>query len=484
MTAWLGQMDVGGRDLLPWAVALHALALPAAVAIAIARLRATVPPPARWVTVFAGLALAATLLGAASIRLASPRAASTLVSTFGPLLGLVFTLLAAAVVVSLVQRQWATGVATAMLGVALALAAAPLSFLTTPGGWPGSRSLADALLNPTLLPLLLQRLGSVTALCGTCLLVCAIRGGDLQRPRALIAGTVLSVSGAALFAGGAWSWLRTVGPRPVAELAGDPGLASGALHVATRAAPAFALAALLIALVARSRARLGRWGAVALLTPLAVAGVGAGELARVALSGPWIVGVPGDGWLYGSGLTAEEVETGRRDGLAAVVPAVGAREAHASAERGARVEGAVCARCHAERGLRVRLDGWSASAIAAAVARLDRLASACPPFPGTAADARDLAAHLAQLDGKAGGELAAPDPRAIRAGHELFDRECMRCHREVRLERRVAGWNEPLARRVVGRLPQMSPTMQDVVPAEADRSALAAYLVTLGARGR
>jgi cytochrome c5 len=479
MTPGPGQIDVGGWDLLPWAAALHAVLLSTAVAIAIARLRATIPPPARWVPVAAGAGAAATLLLAAVLRLAAPRAASTLVSTFGPLLGLVVSTLAAGLVVSLVERQWATGVATALLGLALALAAAPLSFLSNPGDWPQSRSLADALLNPSLLPLLVQRAGGITALCGTCLLVCAIRGGDLQRPRAFAAGAILAVSGAAALAVGGGLWLRAAGPLPLASLAGEPGLLASALPVATWGVLIFAVLAILVALVSRFRAQQGRRGAVALLLPAVVAFVGAVEVARVALSGPWSVGLPGQGWLYANGLTARETAAALGSGLASVMPAVGPAGARPSAERGALVATAVCAPCHSGSGLSGRLDGWPATAIAAAVARLDRLSAGCPPFPGTAADARDLAAHLALLDGRPEGAMAPPDPVSIRAGRKAFERTCAHCHREIRLERRVAGFNEPLARRVVERLPRMSPAMREVVPPPEERAALAAYLVTL-----
>src|SRR5574341_421073 len=257
VTRILGALDLGWTGLLPWAAALHAIALPAALGIAIARLRATVPP----------------------------RAAATLVDIFGPALGLVASLLCAALLVSLVHRQWATGLTAVLLGLALALAAAPLSFLTTPGGWPESRSFVDALLNPTLLPLLVERGGVVTALCGTCLLVCSIRGGDAQLPRAVTAGAVLALAGAAVAALGAWLSLRTLGQRPTAELLGDAGLATDAARVAVCATPAFAVAAILVALVSGLQARVARRGLVALLVLLAAAAIGAAEVARVALAG-------------------------------------------------------------------------------------------------------------------------------------------------------------------------------------------------------
>jgi mono/diheme cytochrome c family protein len=473
--------DLGWESLLPWAAALHAVALPAAVAIAVARFRATVPPPVRWVPVAGALGSASVLLLAASVRLASPRAASTLVAIFGPLLGGVVALLCAAFLFSLVERQWATGLTAVALALALAADTVPLSFMTTPGGWPASRALPDALLNPSLVPLLLGRLGAVAALCGASLLLHATRGGDGQRPRAATAGGLLAVGGAALGALAAWAWLRAVGPRPVEALLGSSHLVTAAAAVTTWAAPAFAAAAILVAVLSVTRARVLRRAALPALVLLAVTSAGSVEVARVALSGAWVLGAPGQGWLLANGLTGEEAEGAARAGLAAALPALGAAGPKGSEERGGRISQAACAPCHSPRGLGRRLDGWPRAAIAAAVTRLDRLSPACPPFPGDAADARDLALHLAQLDGHAAGAPAAPpDPTRVAAGRRLFAETCSGCHREIRLERRVAGWNEPLALRVVGRLDRMNAAMPRFELGDEAQRALAAYLVTLG----
>ncbi|HSN16026.1 MAG TPA: cytochrome c, partial [Anaeromyxobacteraceae bacterium] len=464
-----------------WAAALHAVALPAAVAIAVARFRATVPPPVRWVPIAGALGTASVLLLAASVRLASPRAASTLVALFGPLLGGVFALLCAAFLFSLVERQWATGLTAVALALALVADTVPLSFMTTPGAWPASRALPDALLNPSLLPLLLGRLGAVAALCGTSLLLHATRGGDGQRPRAATAGGLLALGGAALGGLAAWAWLRAVGPRPVEALMGPSFLTTAAATVSTWGVPAFAAAAILAAFISLTRSRVVRRGALSLLVVLAVTAAGAAEVARVGLSGAWVLGAPGQGWLLANGLTADEAEAAVRSGLGAVLPALGAGGAKGSPERGGRILQAACAPCHSTRGLSRRLDGWPRAAIAAAVARLDRLSPASPAFPGNAADVRDLALHLALLDGSAeGAPVAPPDPTRVASGRRLFAETCAGCHREIRLERRVAGWNEPLAQRVVSQLNRMNPAMPRFDLGEADRQALAAYLVTLG----
>ena len=481
MPGFLGIVDLGWGSLLPFAAALHAVALPAAVAVAVARYRATVPPPVRWVPVAGALGAASVFLLAATVRLASPRAAATLVANFGPLLGGAAVLLAAAFLASLVERQWATALTALALALAVAAVSAPLSFMTTPGAWPASGAVRDALANPSLVPLLVGRLGATAALCGAILLVNATRGGDGQRRRAALAGTLLALGGAAVGGTAAWLWLRAVGPAPVEALIGTSPLATGAVRVAAGAVPSFAALALVVALLSLTRSVLVRRVASILLVLLAVAGAGGAEVARVALSGPWTIGAPGQGWLLANGLTAAEAEKGARGGIGAAVPELGAAGAKGAPERGERIFGRACAQCHTARGLGARLEGWPRAAIAAAVARVDRLDGASPPFPGNAADARDVALHLARLDGRTqGAPVPPPDPDLVVSGKRLFAEACDRCHREIRLERRVAGWNEPLALRVVGRLHLVNPAMPRLDLSDAEARALAAYVVTLG----
>jgi len=469
-------MGLAAGALVPWAAALHAVALPAAVGIAIARAKGTVPPRARTVPLAAAAAAGSALLLALVFRAAAPEAASLLVTLFGPLLAAGGILLALGVGLGLVARPWPTWATAGALTLSLVAFSAPLSFLSTPGSWPSSGSRLDAIVNPTLLPLLLGRLGAAAAFCGAALIACARRGGELPRARAARAGGALSIGGAGAMALAAWLWLRALADAPVEQLLDEVALTGAAATVATFALPAFAALALLVAWIAGFRATPLRPSAVLVLALVAGAGVGAAEVARVGLSGPWIVG----GRLYGNGLTDEETFAAQRSGLATVRPGIGPRTKEPSAERGGRVFGVACAPCHAERAMGRRLAGWPRTAIAAAVARLDRLAAASPPFPGDAADREDLSLHLALLDGSASGALPPPDPARVAEGERIFAATCAHCHRETRLERRVAGWCEPLAFDVVGRLHRMNAAMPRLELGEEERRALAAYVVTLG----
>jgi mono/diheme cytochrome c family protein len=72
-------------------------------------------------------------------------------------------------------------------------------------------------------------------------------------------------------------------------------------------------------------------------------------------------------------------------------------------------------------------------------------------------------------------------PEAIAHGRRVFAQMCVRCHTDVPLERRLAGWTADRAYEAIGRLPQIAANMPPFPGTEEERRALAAYLATLGA---
>jgi len=72
-------------------------------------------------------------------------------------------------------------------------------------------------------------------------------------------------------------------------------------------------------------------------------------------------------------------------------------------------------------------------------------------------------------------------PEAVARGRKLFARMCLRCHQDVRLDRRVAGWSTGRAYDAIGRLPQIASNMPPIQGTDEERRALAAYLAALGA---
>jgi mono/diheme cytochrome c family protein len=85
------------------------------------------------------------------------------------------------------------------------------------------------------------------------------------------------------------------------------------------------------------------------------------------------------------------------------------------------------------------------------------------------------------------GLFAQPPPplvesaEGVAAGRDVFAFRCTPCHRDVPLERRVAGWSVERAYEVIGRLPTVPrANMPPFQGTEEDRRALAAFLSALG----
>ncbi len=73
-------------------------------------------------------------------------------------------------------------------------------------------------------------------------------------------------------------------------------------------------------------------------------------------------------------------------------------------------------------------------------------------------------------------------PEAVAAGQAVFAARCTGCHRDVRLDGRVAGWSAERAYRTIGRLQDVPRANMPPFPgSEEERRALAVYLAALGA---
>lgn len=73
-------------------------------------------------------------------------------------------------------------------------------------------------------------------------------------------------------------------------------------------------------------------------------------------------------------------------------------------------------------------------------------------------------------------------PEAVAAGQAVFAHRCTGCHRDVPLDRRVAGWSAERAYETIGRLPSVPRANMPAFPGgEEERRALALFLQALGA---
>jgi mono/diheme cytochrome c family protein len=73
-------------------------------------------------------------------------------------------------------------------------------------------------------------------------------------------------------------------------------------------------------------------------------------------------------------------------------------------------------------------------------------------------------------------------PEAVAAGRQVFASRCLGCHRDVPLQRRVAGWSSERAYLTIGQLPKVPrANMPPFTGSEAERRDLAVFLQALGA---
>ncbi len=323
----------------------------------------------------------------------------------------------------------------------------------------------------------LLRLAVSVALAGLLLLAVAGRGRSGAPPGLARAGGWIAAGGLGAALPSAWLAAGTLTGWQLEALRGELDAAALAAWLGPVAATLLALG--LAALLWQG----SRWPALVAarttgaLLALALVAAGSGELAREALRRPWLIGSGRSGVLYVNGLTPDEVQRGRADGLASVRPAIG----DGGAASGAAIFRAACTPCHSPGALRGLLDGLPPAAIAAWLPRLERMRGRMPPFPGNAADAAALTQFLAGLDGRLDERLPMPSEPLIAAGRRVMEYRCYNCHRDVPLRRRVAGWTVPFAWEAIGRLPALYPAMPAFAGDDEERRALAAWLAALGA---
>jgi mono/diheme cytochrome c family protein len=193
-----------------------------------------------------------------------------------------------------------------------------------------------------------------------------------------------------------------------------------------------------------------------------------------------------------NGLTPQEAETTRREGLLTHARFAGGRDGapRDDRERGREIFRLACRGCHTEEGygaVRPFVDGRGVPAIETQIRTLEQRRR-MPPFPGSDAEVRPLAVYLASLDGVVEPEGAPVGDAFLDIGRRKMESFCLSCHKldgppgVNPLRPRLRGWTQEQAYRNIGRLRQMNAQMiLEFQGTEVERQALAAWLARMGA---
>ncbi len=406
-----------------------------------------------------------------------------------------------------------------------------LSFMLTPGGWLTTGSFWDGMLNPTYLPSVIARTAVAVGLAGIYALLTARRQPDPALKETIARYAILTwvapmaivlplsivwfvvAAGAAgvpvreIFGAEQPSWNAVVDVLVRGAQQGHP-VAQWAL----RASLVAAFAALLLSVsVLLRRGRYGR-PLVASLMLCAFVAFGAAEWMREDLRKPYVIGryMFVNGVRVGNGPVRSAAagalnDTFTVDSLNAtgVLPATIWRRLPAEsaltpaaqlAADGREVFRVLCTQCHTIDGyvaIRPLVAGASPLAIDATLARLHTWRGRrMPPFTGLPEERRALAVYLATVGGMSAGDAAralAP-AESEDEGHTLFETNCSMCHgRDAQFPFSSFAPRRRSAQQLyemLGRLPQVNDMMAPLEASEAQRRALADYLVRIARDGK
>ncbi len=286
-----------------------------------------------------------------------------------------------------------------------------LSFMLTPGGWVESGSFWDGFFNPTFLPSVVFRTSVALSLAGLFALITAMRQRfEPIRVRLVRIGVAWLLAPVVGLAVGGWWYVHSV-PEDLRVRALELNPESG-LFVSHGLAAAGLLLVLALVMLAVPRS-VGRV-VVALMVLTGLMATGSFEYLREIARKPWVV----PGVMYANGLTPEDVERARREGLLAIArwdfsgPPEGDTLLHAGRE----LFNLQCLACHTRGGVyndileRTAHLEWEG--LRAWLEGMGRVRSYMPPFAGNEAERDALAAYLASIHGKPYSAPEWPEPPA------------------------------------------------------------------------
>jgi mono/diheme cytochrome c family protein len=292
-----------------------------------------------------------------------------------------------------------------------------ITFMLTPGDWLRTGNFWDGFFNPTFWPSLVLRTGVSVMLAGLyALLVVARYGPSEFKENTVRTTTQWAIAGLALTALSQW-WYWSAIPAAIT---------SKALQVMPTPIVALrysvwlaVIIALLLVVFGLGMARRLPMAAAVLLMALGLAWFGAFEWFRESIRKPFII----TGYIYGNGVEVAQLNRYHKDGYLTGL-------AYRSGDDGADLFRHACRSCHTIDGykpLKPAFDGTDHAFIAAIVRATHLLKGNMPPFPGTAAEADQIASFIQRYtDRRPLDEIC--ELQGVDLGQKAYDLRCGKCH--------------------------------------------------------
>jgi mono/diheme cytochrome c family protein len=357
-----------------------------------------------------------------------------------------------------------------------------IGFMLDPGGWTDSRSFWPGFFNPLFWPSLFFRTAVACMFAGVYafLTTAFLSDRETKRSMTLFSGKWVLLSWLAAIPCGIW-YFRGIPPEARTLVAGASPTIQRSLQAGLWAVAALALLTLLLVIAKPSR----HTKPVSFLVFVcAFVFMGAFEWTREAARRPYVV----NRVMYSNGILRADVPRLQRSGYLSAALWTGRKEVDPAAPEDAGRELFLhqCHACHtiggANNDILARTRNLSYPAMADYIRTIHEKRYFMPPFAGTDAEVRALAAFIVRgLHGKEIAERPAA-AGAAPAGREVFERHCSVCHTleggDNPLPPKVAGWDRKRIRGALDRLETLAGggVMPPLKAPPSEKDALADFL--------
>ena len=349
----------------------------------------------------------------------------------------------------------------------LAVIAGIIGYMLTPGRWLQTHNFWDGFFNPSYWPSVGIRTAMAMALAGMFGLVTALRRTPARERLVRRAGVWLILGLALLWPFGWWYERRL--PNFSHDYLG--GLIPAVRHAAHTAIVVTIFAIVLAWLFAVWKPRWMNAGVTALLLVCGLVIMGSGEYVREVSRKPYTI----NGYIYANDVRVADVKQISERGVGAVSPWVAAAGTD-QLRHGRELFVTECAACHSVGGyreIRSRVRGWDPVFAREMLPHLQLTRGTMPLFAGNENDRTALGLYLASV---AAPQLPVSDSEL---GRRTFETRCALCH-TVGGKRRpleFAGMEADAVQELIGGLSDISPNMPPFTGTDAERRALAVYLI-------